>query len=64
MTTTYRTDVAYLPPTPLGLLPGRWAIRHHCTLCRASVATDDLIPHAQTHTATVSVEEPGHDRVP
>ena len=53
MTTTYRTVVLDLPPTPLGLLPAGWAIEHHCTLCRAKVATDDLIRHAQAHTATV-----------
>ena len=52
MTTIYRTVVADLPPTPLGLLARRWAIEHHCTLCRTKVATDDLIGHAQAHTVT------------
>ncbi len=49
MTTPFRTVVSYLPPTPLGLLPGRWAIEHRCTVCRLSVATDELIAHAQAH---------------
>ncbi len=49
MTTTFRTVVFYLPATPLGLLPARWAIEHHCRVCRTKVATDDLIRHAQGH---------------
>jgi hypothetical protein len=49
-TTIYRTVVVDLPPTPLGLLPGRWAVEHHCTLCRTKVPTQDLIPHARAHT--------------
>jgi hypothetical protein len=59
MTTIYRTVVVDLPPTPLGLLPTRWAIEHHCTLCRAKVATADLIQHAQVHTATNSSRDGG-----
>jgi hypothetical protein len=50
MTTIYRTIVAHLPATPLGLLPARWNIEHHCTVCRATVATVELIEHAQRHT--------------
>jgi hypothetical protein len=50
MTTIYRTIVLDLPPTPLGLLPRCWKIEHHCTRCHATVATDDLIAHAQAHT--------------
>ena len=53
MTTTFRTLVCYLPPTPLGLLPGRWAVQHYCVVCRDAVATGDLVRHAQAHTATV-----------
>jgi hypothetical protein len=53
MTTIYRTVVLDLPPTPLGLLPRRWAVEHHCTLCRARVTTDDLIRHAKTHSPTL-----------
>jgi hypothetical protein len=52
MTTTFRTLVSYLPPTPLGLIPGRWAVQHHCLICRAAVATGDLVRHAQAHSAT------------
>ena len=54
MTTTFRTQVLYLPPTPLGLLPGRWAVEHRCTICRVRVATDDLTSHAQEHVAVQS----------
>jgi hypothetical protein len=63
MTTTYKTHVSYLPPTPLGLLPGRWAVEHQCTVCRARVASDDLIPHAQDHVA-LTVDETPPGRVP
>jgi hypothetical protein len=59
MTTTYRTAVVYLPATPLGLLPGRWAIEHHCTVCRTKVASDDLIRHAQAHAATADRSRDG-----
>ena len=50
--TTFRTLVSYLPQTPLGLLPGRWAVQHYCMVCRNAVAAGDLIRHAQAHTAT------------
>ena len=50
MTTIFRTLVLDLPPTPLGLLPGRWKIEHWCTICRREVDTQDLIAHAQAHT--------------
>ena len=63
MTTTFRTQVFYLPPTPLGLLPGQWAVEHFCTLCRARVAPHDLIGHAQHHSATAT-DDAGHERVP
>ncbi len=53
MTTSYRTHVHYLQATPLGLLPGRWAVEQHCTVCRRKVATADLIAHAETHMAEV-----------
>lgn len=59
MTTIFRTVVFHLPATPLGLLPSRWAIEHHCTRCRSEVATEDLIPHAQAH---ANVTENRHDR--
>ena len=63
MTTTFQTQVLYLPPTPLGLLGGRWAIEHHCSLCRRRVAPDDLIRHAQDH-SDVTTKDAGRDRVP
>lgn len=47
--TAYHTDVFLLPPTPLGLLPARWSISHHCSTCWARVPTDQLIDHAKTH---------------
>jgi hypothetical protein len=49
MTITYRTVVLHIPPTPLGLLPERWAIEHWCSLCRQRVTPAQLITHAQGH---------------
>jgi len=49
MTVTYRTVVLHIPPTPLGLLPERWAIEHSCNLCRRRVTPTELIAHAQDH---------------
>ncbi len=49
MTTTYRTVVVHLPPTPLGLLGERWTIEHWCARCRRRVAPAELIAHAQGH---------------
>ena len=63
MTTTFRTQVFYLPPTPLGLLPGRWAVEHHCKLCRARIAADDLFSHAQNH-AAVTVDDAPNGPLP
>ncbi len=51
MTMIFRTIVVDLPPTPLGLLPREWKVEHRCTLCWSRVATSDLIPHAQGHSA-------------
>ena len=51
MMTTFRTVVAYLPPTPLGLIPGRWIVEHRCTVCHEKVAAERLIVHAQSHAA-------------
>jgi hypothetical protein len=47
--TTYRTIVVHLPPTPLGLLPERWAIEHWCGLCRQRVTPAQLVAHAKEH---------------
>ncbi len=52
MTVTYRTIVAHMPPTPLGLLPGRWTIEHWCNLCRHLVVADQLVDHARSHDDT------------
>ena len=60
--TIFRTFVLDLPPSPLGLLPGRWTVEHDCTLCRSRVATEDLIAHAQGH-ATESIDAED-ERVP
>jgi hypothetical protein len=49
---TFHTRVTWLPPTPLGLLPGRWHIEHYCTACRSVVATNELIVHSQAHADT------------
>jgi len=49
MTVTYRTVVLHLPPTPLGLLPERWAIEHRCSRCHRRVMPDELIGHARDH---------------
>lgn len=49
MRLTYRTVVAHLPPTPMGLLPERWAVEHRCDVCRQRVASDQLVDHARDH---------------
>ncbi len=51
--TAYRTIVDYSPPSPLGLIPGRWTIQHWCTTCRTPIPTEGLIAHAQTHDETL-----------
>jgi hypothetical protein len=43
----YRTIVTELPATPLGLLPARWHIEHHCTTCHRIIPTDQLINHTR-----------------
>lgn len=49
MTITYRSVVLRLPPTPLGLLPERWAIEHWCSRCRQRVMPEELVAHARDH---------------
>ncbi len=63
MTTAFRTHVFYAPPSPLGLLPGKWVVDHHCILCRHRIDTADLIRHAQAHTADASAAT-HEERVP
>jgi hypothetical protein len=58
MTTTFRTVVLDLPPTPLGLLPRSWRIEHRCNTCGAKVATNDLVAHSQTHDQTPTALTP------
>ncbi len=49
--TIYRTVVVHLPATPLGLLPGRWMVEHHCGHCHQRVTAELLVAHAQDHDA-------------
>ena len=49
MTVTFRTVVLHLPPTPLGLLPEKWAVEHRCSLCHCYVTPERLIAHARGH---------------
>lgn len=49
MTVTFRTIVLHLPPTPLGLLPEKWAVEHRCGLCHCLVSAEQLIAHARDH---------------
>ncbi|MHB1535297.1 MAG: hypothetical protein ACYC1D_11960 [Acidimicrobiales bacterium] len=46
MTTSYRSIVLHVPPTPLGLLPERWIVEHWCNLCNQRVTAEQLIAHA------------------
>lgn len=59
MTTTFRTIVLDVPPTPLGLLPARVVIEHWCNACRAKVASADLARHARSHDARSPVPHQG-----
>lgn len=45
--TTFHTVVMWSPPTPLGLLPGRWVTSHRCIRCGERVPTADLVFHAE-----------------
>jgi len=49
VTVTFRTVVLHLPPTPLGLLPEKWAVEHRCSLCHLLVSAEQLIAHARGH---------------
>jgi len=48
-TVTFRTRVLDVPPTPLGLLPRRLVVEHHCDLCHQAVPTAGLVDHARAH---------------
>lgn len=61
MTVTFRTIVFDVPPTPLGLLPGRIIIEHWCNSCRRKVATEHLATHARSHDFNIDQEvNPAH----
>lgn len=57
--TTYTTVVTELPPTPLGLLPARWTVEHHCRTCRQTVPTAELLGHARTHHTAITDRQEG-----
>lgn len=59
MTTTFYTAVTWLPPTPRGLLPGKWVTSHRCSRCGERVPTAELVSHAEGHGP-----EPVNDEVP
>ena len=58
MTVAFHTSVYYAPPTPLGLLPGKFVVRHACRRCHEVVATDQLVEHAKTHGRLDASDEP------
>lgn len=45
----FRTEVFYVPLSPLGLLGDRWVVQHRCTACHERVPGDELLTHAQRH---------------
>ena len=45
----FRTEVFYVPPSPLGLVGDRWAVQHRCATCHRHVPADQLVTHAQSH---------------
>lgn len=51
---TYRTSILHLAATPMGLLPERWKVEHHCTACHRQVEPDQLIAHAREHEQEVA----------
>lgn len=42
VTVTFRTVVLHLPPTPLGLLPEKWAVEHRCSHCHRLVSSEPV----------------------
>lgn len=59
--TVYRTEVRYLPPSPLGLLAGRWTTAHACATCHDRVTADQLVAHAQTHDNHSAATDPDNN---
>lgn len=45
----FRTEVFYVPPSPLGLVGNHWVVQHRCTICHQRVPGDQLLTHAQGH---------------
>lgn len=60
MTVAFHTAVDYSPPTPLGLLPGEFVVRHTCQRCRQTVPTGLLVEHAKAHGDSDVHEEPAY----
>ena len=57
MSVVFYTSVLWSGPSPLGLLPGRWLVRHKCSRCRETVSGDALIAHAQSHDGDVDDDD-------
>jgi len=51
----FRTEVFYVPPSPLGLVGNRWVVEHRCTICHEHVPGEQLLLHAQRHPNAKSV---------
>lgn len=51
----FRTEVFYVPASPLGLGGDRWVVRHRCTACHEHVPGGQLLIHAQRHADAGSV---------
>ena len=47
----FRTEVFYVPPSPLGLVGNRWVVQHRCTICHQHVPGDQLVTHTPKATA-------------
>ncbi|MGH9109105.1 MAG: hypothetical protein ACRDY3_06535, partial [Acidimicrobiales bacterium] len=56
----FHTIVSLVPPTPLGLLGARWAVRHVCERCHQVVPAAQLVAHAEGH-QDQAAGEPGPD---
>lgn len=59
MTLDFHTTVIDAGPSPLGLIPRRFVVRHCCSLCLAKVATAELAEHARSHDGPESAQEGG-----
>ncbi|MGQ0592095.1 MAG: hypothetical protein ACT4QB_05435 [Gammaproteobacteria bacterium] len=59
MTVNFHTTVFDVPPSPMGLIPQGFWIRHRCALCWAEVPTAELTNHARSHDGPRSAQEGG-----